>query len=264
MVKLFIFCYHKAGTTLFSRVFENVAREFGMRMITRYGLVPSLGVDAAEIVLFAHSLIGFDLSAHPHRGVRVIRDPRGIWVSGYYYHRRCREAWCINSDLRCSAPIRFPLIPYSQEHRSEQWKRDYMGSLNGRSYQQNLLMLDRDAGLEFERIRYTKWTTEAMAAWCADPFTIDVQLESLATDFVGTMAMLLRHLGFSGDRLDAAIRIAQAQDLAHMSKKKVADNPQVTSLNVNLWREILMLDQRRSFEVEHADLIQSLGYPLGP
>lgn len=262
MRQIFVFCYHKSGTNLLSRVLQRIGAALGLRFVTRLGLVRRMDAEAAsaDIVLFAHSLIAFDLATYPHRGVRLVRDPRAIWVSGYFYHRRCTEDWCINADLSSASPIRFPKIPYSQEHRPEQWKRDYLSSLNGRSYQENLQELDRDAGLRFEAARYAKWTAEAMAAWRPDPDTIDVKLESFAADFDDTMNMVLRHLGFSGERLTLAQRLARAEDVARMSDAAIGRNPYITSRNVDLWRQVLTGDLRRPFETEHAALLRTLGY----
>jgi hypothetical protein len=220
-------------------------------------------VDSAiDIVLFRHSLIGFDLNDHSYRGVRIVRDPRGIWVSGYWYHRRCTEDWCINTNFGKVPPIRFPQVPYSQEHRSEAWKQSYLIGLNGKSYQENLLALDLDAGLAFEETRYADWTAQAMAAWQPDRSTIDVKLESIAADFDATMQCIFRHFGLSGDRLDDALRISQSHDVARMTDDAVAGNVHITSRDISLWQRQLYPISRHRFEQRHATLIGSLGYPM--
>ena len=80
--QIFIFCYHKSGTQLFAKILRDISQHFGLRMAALMGVVDKVD-SAVDIVLFRHSLIGFNLADYPYRGVRVVRDPRGIWVSGY-------------------------------------------------------------------------------------------------------------------------------------------------------------------------------------
>jgi hypothetical protein len=258
--QMFVFCYHKSGTQLFSKTLRGIARHFGLKMEVALGAVEEID-SAVDIVLVSHSLIRFDLGRHSYRGVRIVRDPRGIWVSGYWYHRRCSERWCLNTNFDTSPTIRFPQVPYSQEHRSETWKQDYLGGLDGRSYQENLLALDVDAGLAFEEERYADWTAEAMTAWQPDERTIDVQMESIAANFDASMKTIFSHLGFSGDRLADVIRISQSNDIARMSDEAVANNSHITSRDISLWQHYLPPEKRRRFEDQHGALIRSLGYP---
>src|SRR5262249_37323907 len=143
---------------------------FGWQKELHLGLVKCIDL-SKQMVVFAHSLVDFELSAIPHKGVRLVRDPRDVWLSSYLYHQRCRERWCISENFDLTSPILAPRVPYSQQHRSEDWKRAYVEGLNGLSYQRNLLSRDADSGLDFEMNRYTDWTVEAMLAWKHDPST---------------------------------------------------------------------------------------------
>ena len=153
-------------------------------------------------------------------------------------------------------------MPYSQVHRSEVWKRDYLSGLNGRSYQENLLALDFEAGMAFEETRYAAWTAEAMAEWQPERGTIDIKLESIAADFDETMKNIFCHFGFLGSRLADALRISQLNDVARMPDGMVAGNPHITSRDVSLWRHQVSAHRRRGFEEQHAALMESLGYPI--
>lgn len=178
--QILVFTYHKSGTTLFDRVMRRVAEQFGLRLMQQYGMAYDIDT-AADIVLLPHSLLGFRL-ARAYRGIRLLRDPRDIWVSGYLYHRRTQEHWCINTNFDPRAPITYPRVDFSMQHRSERWKRKWLERLNGRSYQQNLLDRDQVAGLDFELQGYTGCTLEAMRAWRPDPAVLDVRLEELAAN----------------------------------------------------------------------------------
>ena len=212
-----MFCYHKSGTVLFEHVMQAVAARLGLRLETMPGFVT--GIDpAVDIVILEHALLGFT-PARPFRGVRVLRDPRDIWLSGYLYHRRCDEAWCTSTDFDPTAPIAFPRVPIGFQHRRERWKRDYLAGLGGKSYQHNLLDRDRDAGLDFELDRYTAVTLEAMAGFARPPGVIDVQLETITRDYDATMAMIFRYLGFTEPEIAVALEIAAAEDVGRMDER---------------------------------------------
>ena len=257
--QIFVFCYHKSGTVLFRNIMTALAARLGLRMDELYGMV--WGVDpATEVVVLDHSLLGFELT-RPFRAIRVVRDPRDIWLSGYLYHRRCDEPWCINTNFDPSAPIKFPRVPALAEHRRERWKREYLARLGGKSYQQNLLDRDRDAGLEFELAGYTGCTMEDMRAWRLNtPDVLEVKLETIAEDFDATMQTIFRHLGFTGADLAVALEVAAGEDVARMADAAVAANPHIHSRELSKWRGMLSPGQVRRFEREYGDIIVRLGY----
>jgi hypothetical protein len=261
--QIFIFCYHKVGTNLFSNVAAKLGAHFGLTVKSTLGMVRAID-RGADIAIFPHSLLDLDLGDYDYRGIRLIRDPRDVWVSGYLYHRKCTEQWCVNADLDASTPIDFPRVPVSQRHRPEAWKRAYLAGLGGCSYQRNLLALDQPSGLRFELDRYTAWTLEAMAAWVPRPGRIlDVQLEAFARDFDGTMTAALSHLGFAGADLRQALAIAATEDVARMDDRRVAGNPYIHSRKLSKWADVLTEGDLREFEARHGNLIARLGYRLG-
>jgi hypothetical protein len=261
--QMLVFCYHKCGTVLFENVVRRVADRFGLSMQLRYGLVKDIS-PTGDIVILAHSLLGFELG-RDLRGVRIVRDPRDIWVSDYLYHRRCPEGWCVNADFSDTPPIRYPRVDFSCEHRRERWKRDYLAGLGGKSYRQNLLERDRDEGLRFELDRYTAWTLESMRDWpLRQPEVMEVKLEEIAAAFDRTMRRIFAHLGFAEPELDEVVRLAATDDVARMDDATVAANPHIYSRQLSKWREFLTSEQVRLIEGRYGDVIQRLGYPLSP
>jgi hypothetical protein len=259
--QILVFCYHKSGTVLFRNIMTELGARLGLSVSERFGMVTGIDPDT-DVVVLDHSLLGFELS-RPFRGVRVVRDPRDIWLSGYLYHRRCREPWCTNTNFELSPPIAFPRVPVVFEHRRERWKRDYIARLGGKSYQQNLLDRDRDAGLAFELAGYTGCTMEDMRAWRLNsPDVLEVKLETIARDFDGTMQAIFRHLGFADAELAVALEVAATEDVARMDDDAVAANPHIHSRELSKWRGMLSAEQVRSFERRYGDLIVRLGYEL--
>jgi|GEM_PF-5312618 len=161
----FVVCtYHKTGTVLFHSIMTSVAARFGLRIGEYFGHVERID-PTLDIVLLAHSLVGPNFASRPYRAIRVVRDPRDIWVSSYLYHLRCREAWCTNTHFDPTPPIAYPQVDYSFQHYPEAWKQQYLSALGNRSYQQNLRERDRDSGLAFELEGYSGCTLAAIRGW---------------------------------------------------------------------------------------------------
>jgi hypothetical protein len=258
---MLVFSYHKSGTSLFARVMPKVADALGLRLGTQYGMV--WDIDARpDICLLPHSLLASGIG-RPYRAIRVVRDPRDIWVSGYLYHRHTNEPWCINTNFDPTPPIRVPRVDYAFQHRPERWKRRYLAALGGKSYQQNLLDRDRDAGLAFELAGYTGCTLDAMRAWrLAGPDVLDVRLEDFSGDYDGAMLTAFRHLGFTAAECEAAIPLARSEDIARMDDAAIASRPQIHSRDISKWRAFLTAGQVAQFEALYGDLIVGLGYRL--
>ena len=107
------------------------------------------------------------------------------------------------------SPIHASTIPF--EHYPESWKRAYLARLGGKSYQDNLLERDREAGLAFELAGYTGCTLDAMRGWTlATPDVLQVQLEDVMCDFDGALGAIFKHVGFSDGRVRAGGRAGEA------------------------------------------------------
>ena len=255
--QVFLFCYHKVGTHLLQAIFSKISRNMGRRYSEKFGMVRQLPPDA-DVILFAHSLVDFALP--PHRGLRLVRDPRDVWVSGYFYHRRCSEPWCVNEDFSTAEPIDFPRVPLSQQHRPEAWKREYIEGLGGRSYQRNLLDLDLDTGLWFELDRYAGWTTRAMSEWRESGDTMSVSIERFAFDFDRTMEAILDHLGFAGKDYAIAMDIAKREDVNRMNDDELRRRLYISSRTNSKWKQTLTQAHTEEFDKRYGDLTASLGY----
>ncbi len=256
-----IFTYHKAGTSLFANLTEKLAASLGLRVAVHYGQVWHVDPHA-DIVRLPHGLLGLRLDRR-FRAIRVIRDPRDIWVSGYLYHRHCREFWCVNTDFDPTAPIGPPQVDFSFQHRPERWKRRYLQRLHGRSYQQNLLDRSLSDGLAFELENFTSATLDAMRAWWLDdPAVLTVRLEDIVHDFDGMMLTIFRHWGATETECAAALDVARTEDIGRMSDAAIGERPQIHGRTLSKWRTILSQSQVAQFERLHGDLITALGYTL--
>jgi hypothetical protein len=259
--QLICFSYHKSGTSLLLHVMTKISARLGLRLVNHYGLVEHLD-PGPDIVLLPHSIVRAPLD-RPYRAIRMIRDPRDIWVSGYLYHRRCVEEWCINTDLDATPPILWPIVDHSIAHWPEDWKRRYIERLNGRSYQANLLERPREEGLAFELENYTGWTLKTMRDWpLSRADALDVKLEDVMADFDGAMLRIFNHFGLTTEQSQAALDVARSEDMRRMDDSAIAERPQITSRAISKWRDALSLEQVADFESAHGDLIHALGYKL--
>jgi hypothetical protein len=227
-----------------------------------YGFVRTLEPNVGVAVM-AHSLVGFYFASRPFRAVRLIRDPRDIWVSGYLYHRHCLEGWCTNTNFDPSPPIAYPRVDYSFQHYPEEWKQRYLAWLGGKSYQQNLMERDLAGGLEFELAGYTGCTLDAMRSWwLTTPELLDVRLEAVTRDFDGTLRRIFAHLGLDEGECERTVELAARYDLARMSDAEISQRRHIHSRKLSKWRDVLSPSQVVRFEAHYRDLICKLGYPL--
>jgi hypothetical protein len=236
-----------------------ISERLGLRLENHYGMVERFSPDA-DIVLLPHSLLRGSI-ARPYRAIRLVRDPRDVWVSGYLYHLRSVEEWCTNTELDPTPPILWPRVDHSIAHRPEDWKRRYLGSLNGRSYQANLLGRSRGEGLAFELAGYTGWTLAAMRDWSLNGAdALDVKLEDVMADFDGAMLRIFDHFGFPPDQRQAALEEARSEDIRRMDDAAVAKRLQIYSRTISKWRQVLSEAQIARFEDQYGDVIRALGY----
>jgi hypothetical protein len=259
--QLFVFSYHKSGTSLLLHVMTKVCDRLGLTLANCFGLVDRLDLEP-DVVLLPHSLLRAPLD-RPYRAIRMIRDPRDIWVSGYLYHRHCAEEWCVNTDTEPGSPIQWPQVDHSFVHRPEEWKRRYLERLDGKAYQQHLLDLPEADGLAFELEGYTGCTLTAMREWILNGAdAMDVKLEDMMADFDGTMLRIFDHFGFTTEQSEVALDVARSEDIRRMDDATIATRPQIHSRTISKWRDILSADQIAGFEATHGDLIRGLGYEL--
>jgi hypothetical protein len=261
--QLIVFSYHKSGTSLFLHVMTKVSKILGLTLVNHYGLVERLELEP-DVILLPHSMLRGALD-RPYRAIRLIRDPRDIWVSGYLYHLRCNEEWCRNTDMDPTPPIRWPQVDHAFAHWPEDWKRRYLERLGGKSYQQNLLDRSLAEGLDFELDCYTGCTLATMREWKLNGAdALDVKLEDVMTDFDGAMLRIFDHFGFTADRTKAALGVARSEDIRRMDHAAIAGRPQIYSRTISKWRDLLSAAQIARFEERHGDLIRALGYePAG-
>ena len=259
-IPICIFCYHKSGTSLMGKVFREIAHANNWRFKTLAGKQNTIP-EGRDIVLYAHSVIDFKKFNKPFIGVHIIRDPRDIIVSGYLYHRRTQEKWCINTDFSLDEPILSPRVPYSEEYKSEVWKKKYIKSLGGISYQQNLLRRSKSEGLKFEMDNFSCWTIEHMMEWDYGKKNIlEVKFEDVMSSYDRAFQDIFEHLGFTNEQVKESLRVVEKHDLGRKSVKEINRIEHVSSRETNRWVDYFEGQHKNYFHKIHGSALVDLGY----
>lgn len=243
-----------------TKVFRQICKHNNWRFRILYGkqtVIPK----RADVLLFAHSLVDFRKLETPFLGLHIIRDPRDVIVSGYLYHKRTSEKWCVNTDFTLNPPIRHPQVPYPRQHLAEDWKRTYLASLGGKSYQANLLNLSQHDGLLFEMKYYGSWTTENMLAWDYQQTNmLEMKFEDLMGNFDGSFEQIFEHFRFSAEEIETNLRIASGHDLGRKSAEEIAQMAHVSTRKTSKWRDYFEPIHKDTFIDLFGDALITLGY----
>lgn len=161
--------YHKCLTWLFMRMFDWCKEIFNVPvLVNHYG-----SIDAGRCgVFFNDQGVPPLLDAASFRGSHVIRDPRDLIVSAYFYHLRTNEEWCAyptpeNTDLPSHI-----------------------------SYQEHLRSLDLEDGIIFEMNHVSGAMIDRMCAWdYSDTRFLEIRFEDVVGNEVGMFERLLSWYG---------------------------------------------------------------------
>ena len=166
----------------------------------------------------------------------MIRDPRDIAVSAYYYHLWTRERWA----------------------RAERER------LEGHSYQEYLRGIDREEGLSAEITRLSGNVFRRMAGWDYHrPDYCELRYEDLIADERTWFERVFRHYGFRDDAVSEALTIAERLSFSNSSKRnlgEVTEGSHLRSGKPGQWREEFSERHRDLFKRLTGDLLIRLGY----
>jgi hypothetical protein len=214
-----------------------------------------------DIVFFLNARITSANLPKEYIGIHIVRDPRDILVSGYLYHKRTIEPWCTNKNHRIGKEIEYPQIPYSQLHRSFEWKRKYLDSLGGMSYQDVLNNCNATEGLLFELAHYCAWTLEDIReSQIDDAKILEVRFEDLMDDFENWMQKVFEHCKLTGEERKFAELESSKENLKKMSDRDLRKNTHIASKRTSKWKEYFDEGLKEKFENLYGDIIRRYGY----
>jgi hypothetical protein len=205
--------HHKVGTVWWGNVLRTVAKQCGVRYAEVAG---GDGPIAADVYLFQHSR-HFDrarFTGRPFRGTHMIRDPRDIVVSGYFYHLWTTEPWANLPDPR----------------------------YGGRSLREELNRRDRHDGLllEIERVILGDPLRDMLTWDYAQPEFLELRYEDVIADEAGSFDRAFRHFGFTGRDVGRGLDIVAEMSFSRVAGRTVGEVGTATHLRSGRpgeWRE---------------------------
>lgn len=258
-IPIFIFGYHKCGTKLLGKIFLELSLKYGWTFKSIPGEVDN--IPNIDVLFFLHSQVNYDKLPKEYIGIHMVRDPRDIIVSGFLYHQRTNEEWCVNKNFQISESIKYPQVPNSQMYRSEDWKRSYLKSLNGKSYQEQINSLNQEEGIHYEMNHYGKWTIEDMLKWDFDRANcLELKFEDLMADYDNVMTNIFNYCKLSSSQMKFAKKIARKEDLSKMTKKEIEKNSHISSVQTKKWERYFSPTNIEFFESHFSDVLKKYNY----
>jgi len=228
-------CYHKIGTTWFRAVLAAVAQEYGLRLEIEPEAVAHQPAPRTELFFHAHSML--DPTILPaYRGSHMVRDPRDVVVSGYFYHLWTSEPWAN--------------VP----------REEY----GGRSYTQHLSGLDKEQGLQAEIERAAGRQIRQMGEWDYDNAAFfEFRYEDIIMDEKAVFAALFRHYGFNDAAVARCVHLSEQFSFRNRVKRdigRVNERSHLRSGKPGQWREHFSAAHKARFKELTGDLLVRLGY----
>ena len=239
--------YHKCLTMYFRRVSKKIAmwnnpfrgefRHFFHRLDEFYE-------DCEDYSICSVSGHCLDLDDFEDiRAVHIIRDPRDMIISGYFYHKRAGEPWCnyINptdddwSVVNASVPSSLPENTSFAEY------------LNAVSVEDGLA-----AEIEFRQNHF-----ESMMKWATDdPRVLTVKYEDILGNEAETFRRIYKFYDFPlHTRLAASW---YASRYSAKSNRRLATH--IRNPNHGQWREMFTPKLAQMFNEKHGSLLEKYGY----
>ncbi|MEQ8910210.1 MAG: sulfotransferase domain-containing protein [Vicingaceae bacterium] len=256
---IYIFGYHKSGTTLLGKIFKEICLKYGWQYKSVAGSFNQL--PSADVVFFLHSQVDFSKLPQKYIGIHMVRDPRDIIISGYLYHKRTTEAWCTQKNFQTEKPIQYPQVPNSQMHRSEAWKKNYLKRLKPHSYQEKINSLNEEEGILFEMDHYGKWTLEDMLKWDFETANcLELKFEDIMADFNNEVMKIFWHCQLSDAQIKFAKRCSDKEDMNKMSSKAISKNSHISSANTSRWKKYFTKEIQTAFDANFKDVLKKYNY----
>jgi hypothetical protein len=222
-------CHHKVGTVWFKRVLNASGEHYGLQLIDGD---QSRAVVGRSILLDDHSHI--DTARLPaFRGSHMVRDPRDVVISAFFYHKRTKESW-------------------AHEPKSE---------YGGKSYQEHLNQFDEAEGLAVEIRRSAGTVIRDMTEWnYADPRFLELRYEEHLADEETGFTQVFEHYGFTPEAVATCVEIALGFSL---NKVRTASK-HIRSGQPDEWKKHFTDEHKALFKDLTGDAALKLGYETDP
>lgn len=248
---LFHFSYHKCLTVYYGRVMRRAfttvgrsGRSTSYRHLSgrKHDLARTIG--AARPISVNNHYIEPELLGDNWRASRFIRDPRDLLVSGYHYHKRGAEAWCLVVD------------PTDEDWRNVNG-RVPKGLTPGMSFSSYLQSVDLETGLMAE-LDFRRAHFDSMLDWSDDDERVLLQrYEDVMQDEVTAFRRIFDHYGIRGPRRWVGLYSARKLSASARSSKTA----HIRNPDSGQWRTTLPQSVVDEFTARHGAVLTKYGYP---
>jgi len=201
--------YHKAGWSWWRKTLRDFASQVGRPFVEHsegvdmptwiyndYSDWPRRSLEGADTtpIRIIHQCVDIDTSVY--RATQMIRDPRDVAVSGYFYHIWTEERWCTRTPIE-----------------------------NGRSHQQRLKAVDMEEGLNREIATVTTAVVKAMVAFkhYDDPAVMCVRYEDLIFRWQDAFRAAFKHYGCTDDEVELGVELATSHHFVTASGRALGE-----------------------------------------
>lgn len=223
--------HHKVGTVWFGNVLRAVSARYHLRFREVEGPGPIQPV--CHIAFYSHAAnVPWDsLDLARTKVSHLVRDPRDMAVSAYFYHCRSTEEWL---------------------HRPVQ-------ELGGLTYQQHLRSLPRDAGLSEEIRRMARYQLPELTGWeYGRPGVLELRYEEVLADEESAFRHLFTHYGFRPRAVEESVAAALEFSLSRPGER--TSDGHVRSGRPGEWREVFQDEHVALFKELLGEALVQLGY----
>ncbi len=224
--------HHRAGSTWFRKILRKVAITYDL--VFQFCSQAELE-NNTDIFVENHTRITPSFLP-PHTGSHMIRDPRDIVISGYFYHLWTQESWAHEPNER----------------------------YYGRSYQEHLGTLSQEDGMLAEIDRFCSFELGCMLSWDYNNSDfVEIRYEDLIYDEASIFRSIFSHYGFSADAIDRSMGVAEQFSFANRSKRKLGEvrsGTHMRSGKPRQWQECFSERHKDHFKQLAGDAVVRLGY----
>jgi hypothetical protein len=227
--------HHKSGASYTLKTFRKIAAHLDRTLWLKFYEPARFDPEAIpaewDICVHQHARVRDLMARHDLRGWRSIRHPKALILSAALYHQSCSEAWVdVPLEEFTSASfwgatdqyhrIKDPSVSLQEKVETMSRESDpaaYGGPLykspfpmNGRTYREQLQALGTlQEKVLFEMHSFSRGVIEEMVRFPIDDRFHTIRLEDISHDRSMTaLRAAFVHLGFEGQELQAALRIA--------------------------------------------------------
>ena len=232
--------HHKCGTVLMAQFAKTAQEHLGKKI--HLGEQKDLDEMNVDIWLEKKSKIDLSLLKRRYRMIHIIRHPKELICSGYYYHLKpCCEGWC-----------------RKMKYKSENVELET-------TYQKHLQSLDLPMGLQFEmrESSYRQIRDIYFFIKKNPPFCTHLPLEAVMNDFDNTFKKMMIFFEWRPWMIEKMLVEMQKHNVNH------PDNAETTArckhihgdkFDPSKWKKIATHELDAYFNNKYGDFISTLGF----